>query len=293
MALADRLAVDLISVDSAQVYRGLDIGSAKVDAATRRKYPHALIDVCEPEQSYSAADFVRDCRACLEQSAGRGRIPVLVGGTMMWFQALIYGLDELPSADAELRREIAEQAARRGWASLHAELARVDPSSASRISPSDTQRIQRALEVIRLTGKGPSHFHRHNRLPRLATLRLVLTPADRHLLHKRIGQRLSLMLEQGFVDEVALLRRRPGLTVDSPAMRSVGYRQAWHYLEERHDRKVFVDKATAATRQLAKRQLTALRQFSGALWYDPDRSLTIKRIFKQVERFSRQWGGPG
>ena len=290
IALAERFEVDLISVDSAQVYRGLDIGSAKLDVAIRRRFPHALIDVCDPEQSYSAADFVRDCRACLDKSARSGRLPVLVGGTMMWLKSLIYGLDPLPSADSDVRRQIIEQAHVRGWAAMHAELARTDSLAAAAISPNDPQRIQRALEVVRLTGRGPTHFHRHNRLPRLATLRLVLTPADRHLLHKRIGKRLEMMLDNGFLDEVSTLRRRPGLTLDSASMRSVGYRQAWQYLDGRFDQQEFFDKAAAATRQLAKRQLTALRQFGCALWYDPDRSLTIKRVFKQVEQFSRQRG---
>lgn len=290
MALAERFAVDLISVDSAQVYRGLDIGSAKLDLATRRRFPHALVDIRDPEQSYSAADFVRDCRVCLETSARSGRLPVLVGGTMMWLKSLIYGLDSLPSADPRVRRQISEQAQARGWAAMHAMLARTDTEAAASISPNDPQRIQRALEVIQLTGKGPTYFQRHNRLPRLATLRLVLTPADRHLLHQRIGKRLEIMLAEGFLDEVSTLRRRAGLRLDSPSMRSVGYRQAWQHLDGRLDRREFFNKTAAATRQLAKRQLTALRQFDGALWYDPDRNLTIERIFKQVEQFSRQCG---
>ncbi len=293
LALAERFPVDLISVDSTQVYRGLDIGSAKVDAATRQRFPHALIDVCEPEQAYSAADFERDCRACMEQSARNKRLPLLVGGTMMWLRALIYGLDRLPGADPEVRRQIARQAESSGWAALHAELARIDSQAAASISVNDPQRIQRAIEIVRLTGKGPSCFHRHNRLPRLVTLRLVLTPTDRHVLHQRIGIRLDQMLEAGFLDEVSALRRRRALSVSSPSMRSVGYRQAWQYLDGRLDRQAFVDRARSATRQLAKRQLTALRQFSGALWYDPGRSLTIKRIFNQVERFSRQRGRLG
>lgn len=287
IALAEHFDVDLISVDSAQIYRGLEIGSAKIDADTRRRFPHALIDIRDPEDVYSAADFARDCRACLEESARSERLPVLVGGTMMWIRSLIYGLDPLPGADPEIRRQISEQAQARGWAALHDELARADSLAAASISPNDSQRIQRALELVRLTGRGPSHFHRHSRQPCLKTLRLVLTPADRHLLHQRIGKRLHTMLEQGFLDEVSTLRRRPGLTLESPAMRSVGYRQAWQYLDGRFDRHEFIDKAVAATRQLAKRQLTALRQFYGALWYDPGRSRTIKRIFKQVEQFSR------
>lgn len=292
LALAERFEVDLISVDSAQVYRGLDIGSAKVDSVTRQRFPHALIDICDPEQTYSAADFVRDCRTSLEASARKGRLPVLVGGTMMWFRALIYGLDSLPSADPDVRREIRCQAESRGWPALHAELTRVDPVAAATISPNDVQRIQRGLEIVRLTGKGPTHFYRNNRHPRLATLRLVLTPADRHILHQRIGKRLEIMLEQGFLDEVSTLRRRPRLSLSSSSMRSVGYRQAWQHLEGRLDSREWIDKAVAATRQLAKRQLTGLRQFSSSLWYDPGRSLTIEGIFKQVERFSQQRRSP-
>ncbi|MFU8831272.1 MAG: tRNA (adenosine(37)-N6)-dimethylallyltransferase MiaA [Wenzhouxiangella sp.] len=292
LELARRFPVGLVSVDSAQVYRGLDIGSAKPDPDTLAAYPHALIDIREPEESYSVADFCRDCEAEIRRIAALGQLPVLVGGTMMYFRSMIYGLDAMPEADPELRQAIAAEGDRRGWPAMHAELIRHDPIAAGAIEVADRQRIQRALEVVRLTGQGPSGMRRHNRIPRLPSCRLVVTPADRQRLHQRIAQRLEAMLEQGFMDEVAKLRQRPGLDPGSGAMRSVGYRQAWQHLDGEFELDEFRARTKAATRQLAKRQLTSLRQMSRALWYDPDGSLTLNLVFRQVEGFLKRRGSP-
>lgn len=284
-ALYDRFDVDLISVDSAQVYRGLDIGSAKPDSQTLARYPHALINVCDPEQTWSAAEFVAAAEAAIRRSHALGRLPVLVGGTTLYFRALLYGLDPLPRADSNIRRSIAAQAAEKGWAALHAELADHDPLAAAAIRPSDPQRIQRALEILRLTGSGPSAFHAHNRLPRLEALRLVLTPGERHVLHQRIERRFDVMLAAGLADEVRRLRERPGLSAAHSAMKSVGYRQIWAALEAGQSPDSARPRVLAATRQLAKRQLTALRGFNGTLWHDSLQKRTINLIIRQVEVF--------
>lgn len=290
MALARRFPVSLISVDSAQVYRGLDIGSAKPDVETLAEFPHALIDIRDPEETYSAADFAVDAAAAIRRAHQNKRLPVLVGGTMLYFRALIYGLDPMPRADAGVRAAIAQEAARIGWEKLHAELARHDPEAAGRIRPNDPQRIQRALEVLRLSGRGPSAFHRDNRLPRLDSLRLVLTPSDRSLLHERIDRRFGQMLAEGLVEEVAALRARPSLTSQHASMRSVGYRQVWQHLEGEFGLEEARRRSTAATRQLAKRQLTALRQMQRALWHDPGYLRTIDLIFRQVGVFQERVG---
>lgn len=290
MALARRMPVALISVDSAQVYRGLDVGSAKPDAETLNRFPHSLIDIRNPEETYSAADFAADAEVAIKAAREAGRLPVLVGGTIMYFRALVYGLDPMPAADPAVRSAVADQARQQGWPALHAELARQDPDSAARIRPNDPQRIQRALEILRLTGRGPSTFHRDNRIPRLDSLRLVLAASDRHILHERIGRRFQHMLESGLVEEVAGLRARPGLTVGHPSMRSVGYRQVWQHLDGEFDLREAGSRATAATRQLAKRQLTSLRQFQRTLWYDPGQKRTIDLIFRQVGEFEKRVG---
>ncbi len=284
-ALHDRFDVELISVDSAQIYRGLDIGSAKPDADTLAGYPHALINIRDPEQTFSAAEFVAEAEAAIRRSHARGRVPVLVGGTTLYFRALLYGLDPLPSADPDIREAIAAQAAEKGWAALHAELASHDPAAAATIRPSDRQRIQRALEILRLTGSGPSAFHAHNRVPRLEALRLVLTPSERHILHQRIEQRLDAMLAEGLVDEVRRLRQRPGLSAGHASMKSVGYRQIWAALDADRPLAEARQRAVAATRQLAKRQLTTLRGLNGALWHDSLQKRTIDLVIRQVEGF--------
>jgi tRNA dimethylallyltransferase len=290
MALARRFPVSLISVDSAQVYRGLDIGAAKPDADTLAEFPHALIDIREPDDTYSAADFSRDAAAAIRSAHEEKSLPVLVGGTTLYFRALIYGLDQMPAANAGVRASIAEEAAQHGWKALHAELARHDPEAAGRIRINDPQRIQRALEVLRVSGRGPSAFHRDNRVPRLDSLRLVLTPANRSLLHERIERRFGQMLDEGLVEEVAELRKRTSLTPVHASMRSVGYRQLWQHLDGEFSLDEAGRRAIAATRQLAKRQLTALRQMQRALWHDPGYLRTIDLIFRQVGDFQERVG---
>ena len=289
-ALADAFPVHLISMDSAQVYRGLDIGSAKPDAATLERYPHALIDLREPEDAYSAADFALDAAAEMHAAAAAGRLPVLVGGTLLYFRALVRPLDPLPAADAGLRERLAAEAGERGWDALHERLAQVDPESARRIRPGDSQRILRALEVHALTGRPLSRQQTEPPPRRWPTLRLVITPSQRHILHERIAERFDAMLADGFLAEVEALRRRPDLDPDQPSMRAVGYRQAWRHLEGHTEHRAFRDAAVAATRQLAKRQLTGLRQVAGALWYDSDANATINRILRRVGTFYRAVG---
>lgn len=288
LALAGRFPVELISVDSAQVYRGLDIGTAKPDADTLAAFPHRLIDIREPEEAYSAAEFVADAERAMHQSHAAGRMPLLVGGSVLYLRSLLYGLDAMPAADPAVRGEIAAEARRRGWPAMHAELERQDPAAAAAIAPGDPQRIQRALEVLRLTGRPASSFRRHNQFPRFESLRLVLTPSDRHILHRRITERFDRMIARGFVAEVEGLRQRPELHAALPSMRSVGYRQVWAHLDGECRLDDAVERAIAATRQLAKRQLTALRKLSGSLWHDPGRMRTIDWIFRQVGDFCQR-----
>jgi tRNA dimethylallyltransferase len=290
-ALYDRFPISLINVDSAQVYRGLDIGSAKPDAAELRRYPHELIDLRWPEETYSAADFVADAEQSMWRAAADGRLPMLVGGTVLYLRALLYGLDRLPQADPVLRDRLKAQAERDGWAKLHRDLARHDPETAARIRPSDRQRIQRALEVLELTGRGLAAHHSAPRRPRFPSLRLVVTPADRRQLHHRIERRFGQMLADGLIEEVERLRQRPAVHAEHPSMRSVGYRQVWQFLDGALDRTELAAKAVAATRQLAKRQLTGLRKLSDALWYDPDRRQTLTVIGRQLSEFRVGTGG--
>ena len=268
LEVAERFNGEIVSVDSALVYRGLDIGAAKPSADERARVPHHLLDVRDPWQVYSAADFAHDARRAMDDIAARGRLPVLAGGTGLYFQALLEGLAALPPADAALRDRIAARAQQDGWPALHAELARIDPEAAARIHATDPQRIQRALEVFHLTGTPISHWQRTARRERLPyrVLKLVLAPADRAVLHARIAQRFDLMLEQGFLDEVRALRARGDLHADLPSMRCVGYRQAWEALDGLEadparplDLAGLRERGIAATRQLAKRQITWLR----------------------------------
>jgi tRNA dimethylallyltransferase len=262
LALAQRWPVEIVSVDSALVYRGMDIGTAKPSADERAAVPHHLIDIREPEAPYSAALFVADARRACAGITARGRVPLLVGGTMLYFKALSDGLDAMPAADAALRSQIKAEAAVRGWPALHAELAGVDAVTASRLAPHDAQRIGRALEVWRASGRALSSFH--TRRSGIAALPLIaLEPDDRAWLHARIAQRFDAMLDAGFVDEVQRLRARPGVHAELPAMRAVGYRQAWAALDAGLEgvalRTALRERGVAATRQLAKRQLTWLR----------------------------------
>lgn len=263
LALARCLPVEIVSVDSALVYRDMDIGTAKPSAAERAACPHHLIDVVSPEEAYSAARFREEALALMGEITARGRIPLLAGGTMLYFKALRDGLSDLPQADAALRRAIEEDAARRGWPALHADLAALDGEAASRLHPTDAQRIQRALEIVRLTGQplAASYAKKEMAPPPFRLLPIALAPSARAALHARIAQRFDAMLAAGLVEELERLRRRYALTPEMPSMRCVGYRHAWDYLEGRIDRAGLRATGIAATRQLAKRQLTWQRQF--------------------------------
>ena len=259
--LAQRLPVEIISVDSAQVYRGMDIGTAKPDAATLASVPHHLIDIRNPTDSYSAAAFCDDALHLIQDITQRGKIPLLVGGTMLYFRALRFGLSALPKADPVLRRELDQQAAQLGWPALHAQLALLDPATAARLKPQDAQRIQRALEIFHLTGSTMSQLtalpHTHT-LP-CQVIPIALVPSDRAQLHARIATRLDSILNRGLVDELRQLQQTYPLHRELPAMRSVGYRQAWQFLADEINHTQLQEMALAATRQLAKRQLTWLR----------------------------------
>jgi tRNA dimethylallyltransferase len=268
--LAGRLPLDVISVDSALVYRGMDVGTAKPGPDLLRRVPHRLIDIRDPEDAYSAGDFVRDARNEIEHSLNAGRVPLLVGGTMMYFRALTRGIAALPPADPAVRAAIDQAAARVGWPAMHAQLAEVDPLSAIRIEPADAQRIQRALEVYRVSGRSMSEWQSQTDAPDTpAFVKLGLLPSARQVLHQRIGQRLDNMMNNGFVEELRRLRGRPGLSADSASMRAVGYRQLWSCLDgdmspdEAHRRVLY------ATRQLAKRQITWLRSEPDLNVFDP------------------------
>ncbi len=280
IALAERAPVEIVSVDSALVYRGLDVGSAKPCAALRARIPHHLIDICEPTESYSAGRFVADALECIRDIHGRDRVPLLVGGTLLYLRALLHGLAVLPQAAPALRAELDERARRVGWPALHAELARLDPQAAARIAPADGQRIQRALEVCLSTGQRISELQRARVSP-LADWPLrywVLAPPERAVLHERLARRFAAMMAAGFLQEVQGLRARGDLTARHPAMRAVGYRQLWAHLEGDYDLEEAVRRGVAATRQLAKRQLTWLRGEALGEWMDPDLTAPLSWI---------------
>ena len=264
MALAARHPIEIVSVDSAQVYRGMDIGTAKPSAAERSRVPHHLIDLLEPTERYSAGRFRADCVDAIMEIQRRGKVPLLVGGTMLYYKALVQGLDELPVAEPGLRAQIDARATRHGWPSLHADLAKVDPVTAARLSPNDAQRIQRALEVWELTGRPLSALQRSAPMALPFELKAyALIPEDRAELHRRIAERFERMLKDGLVEELAVLRKRHDLHPDLPSMRCVGYRQAWSFLEGDYGMDELRAKGIAATRQLAKRQMTWLRGLPG------------------------------
>jgi tRNA dimethylallyltransferase len=276
LELAERFDGEVVSVDSALVYRGLDIGAAKPSREERMCVPHHLLDLRDPWQAYSAAEFANDARAAIDDIVARGKLPILAGGTGLYFHALLHGLSPMPEADPALRERITAEAEARGWPALHAELAAIDPHAAQRIHATDPQRIQRALEVFRASGRTLTDWqreHAQDRLP-LHTLKLVLAPRDRSVLHARIEQRFDAMLAAGFLDEVRALRALPQLQahpapLDLPAIRAVGYRQAWLHLDGNTGEAEFRDRAIFATRQLAKRQWTWLRGEIDAQWFDP------------------------
>lgn len=271
ISLCKRFPCELISVDSALVYRGMDIGTAKPDAATLARAPHRLIDIRDPEESYSAGEFVRDAYREMDEILSAGRIPLLVGGTMMYYRALTRGIAELPGADTDLRAEIDAEAERSGWPAVHAELQRVDPRAAARIKPSDRQRIQRALEVYRSSGMPLSEWQKESSPLRddILFLKIGLNVEPRSVLHERIAERLDAMFDAGFPAEVEGLRQRSGLTADHPSMRSVGYRQLWQFFDGEFDLAEARDRALYATRQLAKRQITWLRSETDIFLVDP------------------------
>ncbi len=273
LAIAARVPIEIISVDSALVYRGMDIGTAKPTAEERRATPHHLVDLIDPTEAYSAAAFATDARRLIGEIRARGRLPLLTGGTMLYAKALAQGLDDLPRADPAIRAALDAEAARDGWPALHARLARIDPTTAARLEPADQQRVQRALEIHALTGRPMSALigaRAATGAPALSLRTIALEPSDRAVLHARIAARFDAMLAAGFLEEVRALRARGDLHPDLPSMRCVGYRQAWSFLDDLQAgdtsaarRQRFVDEAVAATRQLAKRQLTWLRSMPG------------------------------
>ncbi|MBC7435230.1 MAG: tRNA (adenosine(37)-N6)-dimethylallyltransferase MiaA [Bdellovibrionales bacterium] len=295
MAIAQRHAVEIISVDSALVYRGMNIGTAKPDAAELAAVPHHLIDIRDPLQAYSAAEFVQDAQALIAQINARGKLALLVGGTMLYFKALFEGMDDMPKADPAIRAELEAQALEQGWPAMHAQLTQVDPTTAARLQPADSQRIQRALEVFRISGRPLSSFHTGRAATPHAAMPLVsLEPQDRSWLHERIAQRFDAMLAAGFLDEVKALRARGDLWPDLPAMRCVGYRQAWSYLDGQgalqQDAAAwdeFRNKGIYATRQLAKRQITWLRSMPQRQVVACDALDATAQVLTIVEQFTR------
>ena len=291
MDLVDRFPFEIVSVDSALVYRDMNIGTAKPGARTLQVYPHHLIDLIEPTDSYSAARFCDDALQAIAQIGARGNIPLLVGGTMLYVKALLDGLSDLPQADAEVRIALATRAQKAGWPAMHAELTGVDPVTASRLKPTDSQRIQRALEVFQLTGTRISDLQiRHAKQHQFPfeTLIIGLTAQPRAVLHERIAGRFDKMLTAGLIDEVVSLRQRFTLAADMPSMRCVGYRQVWQMLEGEVDEATMRDHGIAATRQLAKRQLTWLRSMPDVQTIDCLQSDQRERVVEKVEKFL-QW----
>jgi tRNA dimethylallyltransferase len=286
LQLAERYPLEIVSVDSALVYRGMDVGTAKPDAATRARVPHHLIDLLDPTQSYSAARFREDALRAMAEITARGLTPLLVGGTMLYFKALRCGLSALPRADAALRAAIEARASETSWPALHQELARLDPETAARIKPTDPQRIQRALEVCYLTARPMSASFRSQRAPALPyrAVSIALVPSDRTRLHERVALRFEAMLREGLIDEVRALKQRFELRADLPSMRAVGYRQVWAHLGGEYDLAALREKGIAATRQLAKRQLTWLRATPDVHYIDCLAGDTFARAQGLLER---------
>ena len=290
LALGQCFPVEIVSVDSAQVYRGMDVGTAKPDRETRARVPHHLIDILEPTQAYSAGRFRDDALRLIAEIGARGNVAILAGGTMLYFRTLTRGLADLPGAQPEIRRELEARAAKSGWTALHAELARVDPATAARLEPTDAQRIQRALEVHRVTGRALSELHAEGAgaARGLDALKISLEPSDRGVLHERIAARFRAMLAAGLVEELEGLRRRYALEATMPSMRAVGYRQAWETLDGRAPASTLEARGIAATRQLAKRQLTWLRAMDDSVErLDCLRADVATAAGERVERFLR------
>ncbi len=270
--LVKKYPCEIISVDSALIYKGLDIGTAKPDAAELNQAPHFLIDIIDPEQSYSAFEFRQDALKLMAEITSRGNIPLLVGGTMLYFNALEFGMDDLPESTTISRQQLLDELSQKGLPSLYEELKNIDQRSAEKIKANDKQRIMRALEVYRLSGTPLSELQTQPSESSLnyQLIKIILAPEDRALLHQRISQRFDLMLEQGFINEVKQLKSNTNLSLNLSSMRCVGYRQVWEYLDEEYDFQTMKDKACAATRQLAKRQITWLRKQNNAEWFDSD-----------------------
>jgi tRNA dimethylallyltransferase len=292
--LQDQGGAEIISVDSALVFKGMNIGTAKPSASELAAVPHHLIDIRDPLNAYSAAEFAHDALACVADIRSRGKMPILVGGTMLYFKALMEGLNDMPAANAEIRAGIQAEAENLGWPAMHAVLRQVDPLTAARLAPADSQRISRALEVFRISGKALSSFHQLNVAPaepansnalHWANAPLLsLEPTDRSWLHKRIEQRFDDMLTNGFLDEVKVLRARGDLTPDLPAMRCVGYRQAWEALDGTLPMSELRDRGVFATRQLAKRQITWLRSLPQRTVLEADGQDVLKQALAWVDR---------
>lgn len=284
MELAQRLPVEIISVDSAMIYRGMDIGTAKPSPKELQTFPHHLVDICDPAERYSVGRFCQDAGKLMERISLAGKIPLLVGGTMMYFRALQYGLAELPDADSEVRKRLEQDVQRYGLAHLHQQLERIDPVSARRIHKTDSQRLQRALEVYEITGQSLSELtaDTSTRLQHQVS-KVMLAPESRPVLHSRIAKRFENMLEQGFIDEVRTLYQRGDLDTRMPAVRAVGYRQAWSYLSCEYDRATFVERAIIATRQMAKRQITWLRSQQDGAWFDSGKTVPIESVMKMLK----------
>lgn len=281
MELYDRLPCEIVSVDSAMIYREMNIGTAKPDAEMLARYPHRLIDLRDPAEAYSAADFRSDALAEIERIHTAGKIPLLTGGTMLYFHALQNGLANLPEADPVVRKRIEDEAAEKGWAAIHARLAEIDPESAKRLNPNDSQRLQRALEVYEITGRSMTELWAEQQAQKLDSpvISLSVMPPERSVLHERIEQRFDIMLEQGFEAEVRALWERGDLDLSMPSVRCVGYRQMWEYFSGQWDYETMRYKGIVATRQLAKRQITWLRSWENLNWLDTnDRDITDKAL---------------
>jgi tRNA dimethylallyltransferase len=285
MQLYDQLPCEIVSVDSAMIYRGMDIGTAKPDSATLARYPHKLIDLCDPAEAYSAAEFRRDALAQIDEIRSAGKIPLLTGGTMMYFHALKNGLATLPEADPVVREQILKKAELEGWESIHRRLADVDPESAARLNQNDSQRLQRALEVYEITGRPMSELwaEQKSQQPDFSIVPMAVMPKERTMLHERIEKRFDIMLEQGFVDEVRGLWERGDLTLQMPSVRCVGYRQVWEYFAGTWDFETMKFKGVVATRQLAKRQVTWLRSWENLAWMDTHDPKLLSNALKLVD----------
>jgi tRNA dimethylallyltransferase len=282
--LAQHFPLNIISVDSALVYRGMNIGTGKPSAAELSVAPHQLIDICEPTDNYSAGQFCVDVMREIEKVFSKNHVPLLVGGTMLYFNKLLFGLAQLPKADQIIRNDLEKEAEKIGWIAMHEKLRAIDPVAAKKIKPQDPQRISRALEVFLITGKSISELQKNNEklLSDDQAVSIALIPADRAWLHERIAKRFEMMLENGLVDEVRALRERPDMHADLPSMRIVGYRQVWEYLDGKSDYETMKQRAIAATRQLAKRQMTWLRSWKNLIILDPQDPELVKKTYAAI-----------